>query len=92
MIIQYRAVLEDPGKPVPERMIQILTNSLHEVEEWAIEVLGGGTQLPGPAKIQVSDQARILVYATEEYLTTTFTVCLAKQMRQRKLHGLETKQ
>lgn len=82
---QYRAILMDPGKPEPERQTQIITSSLHDVDDWAAEVLGGGTQFQGPAKIQVSSQAKILVYVIEERLTATYTVEMARKIRDQKL-------
>ena len=92
MSIQYRAVLYDPGKPTPDRPIQILTNSLHDVNSWIVEVIGGGTQLQGPAKIQVSDQAEVLVYVSEEKLIFTYDVKQARQMKERKLHRSQQEQ
>jgi len=93
-VIQYRAVLIDPGKPQPQRPIQTITMSLSDVDLWIAEVLGGGTQLQGPAKIQVSDQAKVLVYVTEEKLTATYTVEMARKIRKdiirRRQHQQET--
>lgn len=84
-MMQYRAVLHDPGSPLRDRPVQILTNSLREVDNWIAEVLGGGTHLQGPAKIEVSPQAKVFVYASEERLTATYDVETARQIRDRKL-------
>lgn len=82
---QYRAVLVDPGKPTPDRPLQTTTNSLHDVDDWIAETLGGGTQLQGPARVEVSDQAKVLVYVTEERLTATYTIEQARKIRDEKL-------
>jgi len=78
---QYRAVLIDPGKPAPDRPIETLTNSLHNVEQWAVATLVGSKGLQGPTKIQTSDQAKVEVYVTREEHLTTYDKNQARAIR-----------
>jgi len=54
--MKYRAILNDPGNLTAERPVQILSNSLDDVKEWA------GMQLQ---KV-VSDSAFVDVYQNVE--------------------------
>lgn len=59
--MKYRAILSDPGNLTAERPVQILSNSLQDVQEWA------GMQL---AKA-VSESAFVTVF---QYVETQIAV------------------
>lgn len=83
-MIQYRAVLRDPVIK-HERVIQTIASSTSMIDSWIAETLGGGTQLQGPAKIEISDQATVEVYVMEERLAATYTVSQAREIRNLQL-------
>lgn len=86
MTTQYRALLVDPGK-THDRPVQIISQRVEDVWDWAIMTLAGGTQLPGPAKVEVTNLAKVEIYTTEERLTTTFDVNMARELKKKKLEA-----
>jgi hypothetical protein len=65
--MKYRAILIDPGNPNPERAIQLLTNSMDDVNTWAHGAQSGGMERPrGVLEKAKSPGAVVNVYAIEE--------------------------
>lgn len=65
--MKYRAILLDPGNVNQERPVQLLTNSMQDIETWAYGSSDGGMErargvLPGA----VSEAAVVKVFAIEE--------------------------
>lgn len=65
--MKYRAILIDPGNVNQERPVQIQTNSMQDIQEWAYGGKDGGMERArGVLPSAVSESAYVAVFALEE--------------------------
>lgn len=59
--MRYRALFQDPGRPFPERPIEIYSNNVASIEQWSKTMIDASTSLSATVMIYESVEQEVAI-------------------------------